>query len=513
VEEEDEPYVAPMCDKELVQALVLDGEITQIFDSQESRKDLFKEFGIELSFVATRSGLTRWEEHKEKNEFEEMEDYEDDPDNPREPHFSDLNNEAIDEVWYKRAVEYHYNNPNSFVFSVPFDIGDTRPTLVTATHAVFKEQNGQKAPAAVVGVHIDYDKFEQNFMKVTTGSEGFGYKTNTGEFLSCKNQSIECYVLDNNGFVMISEDPLNTGKFFGEIDGTILKSLEQNHVFKKIKIYDYQAICLENADDGSPANAILTPFKMLSWMFNWMMGNLAYTIIRLELHHLWNPDWTWAIPAPQHDYVDDDYAYGDDYVDYGEEYGTDSGGIEPEMPVVTDDDDDEAAVQEPYDEFGEQELNDFKMKDGGPIPLLEMTYINKTQPKPCDKEVYLYELNETALRSNDRPLQGILRNCHESNCQRPFAVTLIPNTNLVLVVADKMCPCYSARISVNPSKVNYGPKNESAGNYCEKLKTNLYRKKPMPCVHYHPQEEEISLCGSGAALLPSLLLLPLLRLL
>lgn len=50
-----------------------------------SRKDLFKEFGIELSFVATRSGLTRWEEHKEKNEFEEMEDYEDDPDNPREP--------------------------------------------------------------------------------------------------------------------------------------------------------------------------------------------------------------------------------------------------------------------------------------------------------------------------------------------------------------------------------------------------------------------------------------------
>lgn len=37
------------------------------------------------------------------------------------------------------------------------------------------------------------------------------------------------------------------------------------------------------------------------------------------------------------------------------------------------------------------------------------------------------------------------------------------------------------------SKVEYGPKNESAGNYCEKLKTNLYRKKPMPNVHYHPQ--------------------------
>ena len=62
---------------------------------------MFKEFGIELSFVATRSGLTRWEEHKEKHkedhkeehnkgehnkekdEFEMEDDY--DPDNPREP--------------------------------------------------------------------------------------------------------------------------------------------------------------------------------------------------------------------------------------------------------------------------------------------------------------------------------------------------------------------------------------------------------------------------------------------
>ena len=91
-------------------------------------------------------------------------------------HFSEVNNEATDEVWYKRAVEYHYNNPDSFVFSVPFDIGDKRPTTVTATHAIYKEMNGKKAPAAVVGVQIDYDKFAQNFMDVTTGLGGVGYK-------------------------------------------------------------------------------------------------------------------------------------------------------------------------------------------------------------------------------------------------------------------------------------------------------------------------------------------------
>ena len=48
------------------------------------RKDLFKQFGIDLSFVATRSGLTRWEEHKEKDEFADEEDSYD-PDNPPDP--------------------------------------------------------------------------------------------------------------------------------------------------------------------------------------------------------------------------------------------------------------------------------------------------------------------------------------------------------------------------------------------------------------------------------------------
>ena len=271
--------------------------------------------------------------------------------------------------------------------------------------------------------------------------------------MSCKNESIECYVLDNNGFVVISEDPNNIGKFFGEIDGTILNSLEQNHVFNKIKIYDYQAICLESADDGSPANILLTPFKLISWMFNWMLGQIAWTIIRLEIHHLWNPDWTYAWPAPQ-EQLDYAYAYADSaYYDDEEEYGTDNGGDfngGGEMVEVTDSEEQEAEVEEePYDEHAEEILNDFKVKDGGPIPLLEMTYINKTQPKPCDKEAYLYELNEDALKQQ-RPLQGILRNCHESNCERPFSVTQIPHTNLVLIVADKMCPCYSARISVDP---------------------------------------------------------------
>jgi len=480
--------------------MILDAQITNIFTEKNSRKTpdaLFKLFGINLSFVATRSGLTRWEEHKPPpapNDPGYMEDDDTyDPNNPKEPHFSEVNNEATDEVWYKRAVDYHYNNPQSFVFSVPFDIGDKRPTQVMATHAIFKGKGNRKAPAGVVGVEINYDHFRDTFMNTTNKDGGP---------LSCASDSVECYVVDNNGFVVISEDKLNTGKFFGEIDGTILKSLVNHKVFKQIKVYDYQAICLESADDGSPASSLLNPFKAIAWAFNWVIGQIAFTIIRFELHHLWNPDWTYAmpqqqqLPPPIYDY--------DSYANY-DTYPNQQGSMEQQVPDM-----DEGMVEEEYeegyDEHNDELVKEYMLKNGGPIPILEMTYINKTQPKPCDKEVDLYELQAHVLADMGRPLQGILRNCHESNCERPFTVALIPNTNLILVVADTTCPCYSARETVAPTKVDYGPANETT--YCEKLKTNLYRKKPHQCIHYHLGEEEINLCGSAVSVYCSALLLP-----
>lgn len=38
-------------------------------------------------------------------------------------HFSETNKKAIDEMWYKRAIDQHNIEPESFVFSVPFNSG------------------------------------------------------------------------------------------------------------------------------------------------------------------------------------------------------------------------------------------------------------------------------------------------------------------------------------------------------------------------------------------------------
>lgn len=83
-------------------------------------------------------------------------------------HFSEMNQRAIDEVWYKRAVDQHAIEPDSFVFSVPFDAASSSKPLVTATHAVFVEHKGHRAPAAVVGLQFQHNTLASQFLNITS---------------------------------------------------------------------------------------------------------------------------------------------------------------------------------------------------------------------------------------------------------------------------------------------------------------------------------------------------------
>lgn len=38
-------------------------------------------------------------------------------------HFKDIHIKAIDEVWYRRAVEQNYDDPIRFIYTVPFNSG------------------------------------------------------------------------------------------------------------------------------------------------------------------------------------------------------------------------------------------------------------------------------------------------------------------------------------------------------------------------------------------------------
>nr|CAD7199593.1 unnamed protein product [Timema douglasi] len=235
------------CDKTLMQSLVLDAYATDGMERhnmpsmlKEDKKQGYQMFGVTLSFIATRSGLFRWQDHTPTNVQDSGYNL---------PHFSESNRRAIDEVWYKRAVDHYSIEPDSFVFSVPFDAGAHGKPLVTATHAVFVDHKGHRAPAAVVGLQFQHSTLAAHFLNITS--------TCSGCKKTCASEELDCYVLDNNGFIILSESAEHTGRFFGHIDGTIMDSLVQDKIYKKVAVFDYQGACSDTKSHYSDAASTL----------------------------------------------------------------------------------------------------------------------------------------------------------------------------------------------------------------------------------------------------------------
>ena len=87
-------------------------------------------------------------------------------------HFSEFlenNNNTIEELYYKRAVE---GGVDVFTFSVPHNVGesfDINSTVLTAsTPIIIKDTDSDReAVAAVVGLQMRFDKFYEHFKNVT----------------------------------------------------------------------------------------------------------------------------------------------------------------------------------------------------------------------------------------------------------------------------------------------------------------------------------------------------------
>lgn len=65
---------------------------------------------------------------------------------------------------------------------------------------------------------------------------------------------VECFVLDNNGYVIVAQVEDYSGKFFGEVRGHMMKRLVEEEIFQKVSITDYQAVCFDEKKKQSPAN-------------------------------------------------------------------------------------------------------------------------------------------------------------------------------------------------------------------------------------------------------------------
>ncbi|XP_063702857.1 voltage-dependent calcium channel subunit alpha-2/delta-3 [Culicoides brevitarsis] len=478
-----EPYY---CDRYLVQSLVRDAIVTEeLEDKKEEKKNShhgrkeMKEtkkghemFSVTTTFVATRSGLLRWVDHTPQS-----------PDS-KEPHFSLKNARAIDQSWYKRAVDQHAIESEGFVYSVPFDSGYTgknSSVLVTATHAIFIEHRGHKAPAAVVGLQFKHESLAKHFINITstcTGSQGNCKKT-------CASDDLDCYLLDNNGFVLLSEKTEHTGKFFGQIDGTIMDSLVQDRIYRRVPFMDYQGICSDKDNPYRAAGEVIRPITPLVWFFKYFT---AYIMTWLSFM---------SIPTRAYPHSYDDMNYEDygmkNYDNYDENYSfNDNFPSSASLPPTSDRGSSSAPTQPaatPTNKPGNTE------KSTGPRVIPDPAHA-----RSCDLTTDLYLLQPERLNQGgqNNPLKGKLTNCHQSGCERPFSVQKIPNSNLILLVVDTLCPCGSKQLDIEPQEV---PDGAGACGARRLSREKLERKRPSKCINYHPEEIEIQQCATATTIL------------
>lgn len=64
-------------------------------------------------------------------------------------------------------------------------------------------------------------------------------------------------MVDNNGYIILSNDSDDTGRFFGEVQGRAMQELVRLKVFKAITVYDYQAVC-KIEEGGSNSKSFAT---------------------------------------------------------------------------------------------------------------------------------------------------------------------------------------------------------------------------------------------------------------
>ncbi|XP_022821817.1 voltage-dependent calcium channel subunit alpha-2/delta-3 isoform X1 [Spodoptera litura] len=472
------------CDKTLVQSLIRDAMVIKELDAHTghashhshpiatlmallTRQGRFHKFVVTLSFIATRSGLLRWTENVNTSRSTDS----------SEPHFSERYSRAYDSEWYRRAVEHHAIEPESFVFSVPFRDGSEaeelsgRPPLVLATHAVFVESRGHRAPAAVVGLHFQLDSLAKHFLNVTSAcTAGTSCKK------TCAGDELDCYILDDNGFIILSEDVSQTGRFFGQVDGTIMDSLVQDRIYKKVVVHDHQGRCPDSRNSFSGDGHKVSPLKPLSWLGGYLTSLLA----------VWFPLWE-PVRARARPYAEEEV----DYEDYESE----------DMENDDDLDRDRGTYEIIIDGLGESSRDSGRSHPGPPPPSSGVPpppppreAARSAAVRPCDTSAELFTLQSSRLNTA-QPLKGKLTNCHNSGCERPFSVQKIPHSNLILLVVDTLCPCGAKRLDVRA--------REAAGRApCRRL-AGHHRRRPAHCGSYHPEEIEIQSCGRGGRLIPA----------
>ncbi|XP_029317836.1 voltage-dependent calcium channel subunit alpha-2/delta-4 [Cottoperca gobio] len=271
------------CDVQLLQQTLFDAVVTAPMEAYWTALMLNTsgmEDGVETAFLGTRSGLMRFQRYAgvEKRIGKSFLTSTDKENMFTLDHFP---------VWYRRASEYP---AGQFLYYMPRQ--ETRAgRIVIATTAVTVTVGKKTAIAGAIGVQMTLAVFESKFWAIAAQPNDTDCSNTDGICpLRCDSFDIACYAIDNNGFVLISKQPNDAGRFFGEVDGSVMTTLIRMGMFKRVSLFDYQAMCKMNLHSVSSARPLLSPFYGLASALKWFLSNFLLFLLEFNICGFWHTE-------------------------------------------------------------------------------------------------------------------------------------------------------------------------------------------------------------------------------
>lgn len=131
--------------------------------------------------------------------------------------------------------------------------------------------------------------------------------------------------------MVLSEKTEDTGSFFGRIDGTIMDSLVQDRIYRRVAFMNYQGTCSDGSDSSIAAGKSITP-TIVAWFIDHVV---AFGVAWLGL--MPGSSLGWASDRYGDSYDDADLSEMDDYspdYDPGEDYPFNEIVTAPEIVII-----------------------------------------------------------------------------------------------------------------------------------------------------------------------------------
>uniref|UniRef100_A0A672VDB9 Calcium voltage-gated channel auxiliary subunit alpha2delta 4 n=1 Tax=Strigops habroptila TaxID=2489341 RepID=A0A672VDB9_STRHB len=224
------------CDEELVQEVLFDAVVTAPMEAYWTtlalNMSMETETGIEMAFLGTRAGLMRSALYvgSEKISNRKFLTQKDKESIFTMDHFP---------LWYRRAAEHP---PGSFIYSIVSEDDSGNPSLST------RGEGKRKLFTSHVPHHVCPDPFvDASFL---AGS---------------------------------------TGKFLGAVDGPVMTQLLNMGMFRRVTMYDYQAMCKVPYHHHSGAQPLLSPIYAFLAAVKWLISDFLMCLRRHKKHDILQP--------------------------------------------------------------------------------------------------------------------------------------------------------------------------------------------------------------------------------